>query len=126
MSDFKIAMSIPKWSAEDKLRHDEIERIFKHSDLDEDGFLCYREILYACVAAKLVAKEERLRMAFDKLDINDDGTISAQEMQAILDINDVDAAAIINEVDLNKDGRIDYDEFLEMWRINSKRIPSTI
>ncbi len=64
-------------------------------------------------------KEENLRAAFAHFDADGDGTISREELRAALAGGayagpDDDIERIIDEVDKDGDGEIDYDEFVAM------------
>jgi len=87
--------------------------LMKTADVDGDGALSYNELLMTCVQRKLNAKEERLWNAFCKLDLNNDGRITKDEVEQVL--NAKDAKELIAEVDINGDGTIDYEEFIKMW-----------
>lgn len=60
-----------------------------------------------------------IKKAFDIIDINQNGSIQPYEFQAILDelgLVDEDGIStkmLVNELDLNKNGYVDFDEFLE-------------
>ena len=61
--------------------------------------------------------EERLAEAFDRIDADDSGYISAENLKALLgnDFPKEEIDAIIKEADLTKDGKISYSEFLALW-----------
>jgi Ca2+-binding EF-hand superfamily protein len=61
--------------------------------------------------------EERLAEAFDRIDADDSGYISAANLKALLgnDFPQAEIDEIIREADLTKDGRISYSEFLALW-----------
>lgn len=85
--------------------------------MDGDGSLNYDELLKASVFRKIGAKEERLFRASKKIDVNNDGTITAEELRAALGANSDDRLTreLINEADINHDGVVDYNEFLKMF-----------
>lgn len=55
--------------------------------------------------------------AFDRIDADDSGYISAENLKALLgtDFPKEEIDAIIKEADLTKDGKISYSEFLALW-----------
>lgn len=61
--------------------------------------------------------EERLAEAFDRIDADDSGYISAENLIAMLgdDFPKEEIKAIIKEADITKDGKISYAEFLALW-----------
>lgn len=51
----------------------ELQSILEAADMDGDGTLSYNELVLTTVQRKLSAKEERLWIAFSKIDLNRDG-----------------------------------------------------
>lgn len=86
-------------------------------DLDGSGKIRYTEFLAATIEAQGAISEERLAEAFDRIDSDDSGYISAENLKAMLgdDFPTEEIAAIITESDLTKDGKISYAEFLALW-----------
>jgi hypothetical protein len=89
-------------------------------DIDGSGKIRYTEFLAATIEAQGAISEERLAEAFDRMDSDDSGYISAENLKEMLGAefpeNEIDA--IIKEVDLTRDGKISYSEFLAMWEIS--------
>lgn len=61
--------------------------------------------------------------AFKTFDRDNNGVISLAEMKHILEsfgenVSDKEIEEIFNEADLNKDGNIDYQEFIQFWKNN--------
>jgi len=85
--------------------------------LDGSGRIRYTEFLAATIEAQGAISEERLAEAFDRLDSDDSGYISAENLAEILgeDFPREDIDEIIQEADLTKDNRISYSEFLALW-----------
>jgi len=108
----------------------EIEQIMQSIDFDHDGVISWHELLAACVHRKLCVSEERLFLAFSRLDANGDGKLTKDEILSgvkhglgfgAIDPDHVDGkriADIIAECDTNGDGEIDYSEFLHLFQLN--------
>ena len=86
-------------------------------DLDGSGRIRYTEFLAATIEAQGAISEERLAECFDRLDSDDSGFISAENLAELLgeDFPREEIDEIINEADLTKDNRISYSEFLALW-----------
>ena len=105
----------------EKLKKDNIDidigGIFKSIDTDHSGKIDYTEFLAASIDQKLYLREERLSEAFQMLDRDSSGKISKDEIKKALKLDDLDDVTLekyIKENDLNGDGEIDYNEFLNM------------
>jgi hypothetical protein len=85
--------------------------------LDGSGRIRYTEFLAATIEAQGAISEERLAEAFDRLDSDDSGYISAENLAEILgeDFPREEIDEIIKEADLTKDNRVSYSEFLALW-----------
>lgn len=93
-----------------------IQQLIALADVDGDGKLSYNELLLTAVQKRLAAKEERLWDAFCRLDLNQDGKVSVEELKQVLTRNEKDARALIQDVDIDGDGMVSYEEFLNMWK----------
>jgi len=96
---------------------EEVSRLFEAVDLDGTGAIRYTEFLAATIEAHGAIDEERLAEAFDRLDSDDSGYISAKNLREILgdEFPQERINAIISEADLTHDNRISYPEFLALW-----------
>jgi hypothetical protein len=85
--------------------------------LDGSGRIRYTEFLAATIEAQGAISEERIAEAFDRLDSDDSGFISADNLAQMLgqDFPRDEIDDIIAEADLTKDNRISYTEFLALW-----------
>lgn len=95
----------------------DVEGIFKSIDTDKSGKIEYTEFLAASMDQKLYLREERLSEAFQMLDADGSGKISKDEIRKALKLDNIDDHTLdkyIKEYDLNGDGEIDYNEFLNM------------
>jgi len=86
-------------------------------DLDGSGKIRYTEFLAATIEAQGAISEERLAEAFDRLDSDDSGFISPENLIEILgpDFPREEIDEIIAESKLQKDNQISYAEFLHLW-----------
>ncbi len=95
----------------------EVAELVKSMDMDGNGELDYEEFIAATLSTAKMENEDNLARAFAYFDKDNSGYISRSEVQKVItdfgldhefgDVNDFMAAA-----DTNKDGKIDYDEFL--------------
>lgn len=85
--------------------------------MDGTGKIRYTEFLAATIEAHGAISEERLAEAFDRLDSDDSGYISAENLIEILGqgFPKEEIDEIIKEADLTKDNQISYAEFLHLW-----------
>ena len=120
LDEFKEAMK------NSGLSDQELEDIFKSIDLDGSGHIDYTEFLAATIEARGVIAEERLAEAFDRIDSDDSGQISKENLKEFMrngflgrSLSDEYLAEIIDECDtITRDGLISYDEFLALWETN--------
>lgn len=102
-----------------KLPESELREMWQAIDVDGDGTILYEEFLTATIHQSKLEREDRLKAAFMKFDQDQDGFIDLDELRLGLSaegINDAGIEDIINQVDENKDGLIDYAEFCAMMR----------
>ena len=85
--------------------------------MDGSGRIRYTEFLAATIEAQGAISEERLAECFDRLDSDDSGYISAENLAELLgeEFPRDEIDEIIKEADLTKDNRISYSEFLALW-----------
>ncbi|OMJ87595.1 hypothetical protein SteCoe_10688 [Stentor coeruleus] len=100
------------------LNEEEIHSIMIRVDTDNSGYIDYSEFLAAAMDKKKLLSEAKLEAAFKAFDRDDNGKITAQELKYLLEAHvkiDISAyAKLIEQVDRNGDGMIDFSEFKEM------------
>ena len=96
----------------------EAERIISLVDVNQSGEIDYSEFVLATINRQKLLSREKLDAAFKAFDIDNSGTISADELKAVLgryhSYDETFWLDIIREVDTNGDGVIDLREFTEM------------
>ena len=85
--------------------------IFNNLDLDGSGKISYDEFLSAMISSKKVVTEERLEKAFKMFDKDNSGKLSVKEIKAVFGGTEEQWKNVINEIDLNNDGEVDFAEF---------------
>ena len=85
--------------------------IFNNLDMDGSGKISYDEFLSAMISSKKVVTEERLEKAFNIMDKDGSGKLSVDEIKNIFGGSEEQWKKVISEVDLNKDGEVDFAEF---------------
>lgn len=94
---------------------EEVGRIMKEVDTDNNGYVDYTEFIKATLDDKTMNSAGFLKRAFNLFDKDGSGTISALELKKILAGGDMCEetiwAQIIKDVDENGDGEIDLQEF---------------
>ena len=85
--------------------------------MDGSGRIRYTEFLAATIEAQGAISEERLAEAFDRLDSDDSGYISAENLAEMLgkDFSRAEIDEIIGEASVTHDNRVSYAEFLSLW-----------
>ena len=84
------------------------------------GRIRYTEFIAATIEAHGTISESRLAEAFDRLDCDDSGYITAENLIEILgeDVPRDEIDAVIEEADMTNDNRVSYSEFLALWEDN--------
>ncbi|BAT86400.1 hypothetical protein LR48_Vigan03g293900 [Vigna angularis] len=99
------------------LSEPEILDLMQAADVDNSGTIDYREFIAATLHLNKVHREDHLVAAFSFFDRSGSGYITQDELQKACEefgIENVCFEEMIQEADQNKDGRIDYDEFVAM------------
>lgn len=105
---------------------DELQMMMKSVDTDQSGSVDFDEFL-AMMKAHLVAEgdepteEEELRAVFQVFDQTKSGYITAADLKSAMvnlgeRLTTEELQAMIDAADIDGDGRIDYNEFLQMMR----------
>ncbi|KAI6696555.1 hypothetical protein NL676_016674 [Syzygium grande] len=101
------------------LNESEMLNLMKAADIDNSGTIDYGEFVAATLHLNKVQKEDHLFAAFSYFDRDGSGYITQDELQQACEefgIEDVRLEEMIQEVDQDNDGRIDYNEFVAMMQ----------
>ena len=96
--------------------------IFNNLDLDGSGKISYDEFLSAMISSKKVVTEDRLQKAFKMFDKDGSGKLSISEIRAVFGGDEDSWKKVISDIDLNKDGEVDYEEFKLMMLNMDKNV----
>jgi len=100
----------------------EVEAMIQQADQDGDGSIDFMEFLEV-MASKMGENsfEDDLREAFQMFDRDANGYISKRELTFVMtslgeQITDTAVENMIKEVDLDGDGRVNYEEFIRIMK----------
>lgn len=105
-------------------RMSDVRAIVDAVDENGNGVIDYTEFLAANLDSRLYTQEDLCRSTFHVFDLNGDGVISKKELRQVLKNFDADGAdnivtevaEILQAVDRNCDGCIDFGEYMEMMQ----------
>ncbi|XP_065881100.1 calcium-dependent protein kinase 11 [Euphorbia lathyris] len=102
-----------------QLMESEIKALMEAADIDNSGSIDYGEFIAATLHLNKMEREENLHAAFGYFDKDGSGYITVDELQQAckdFGLDDLHLDDMINEIDQDNDGRIDYAEFTAMMR----------
>eukprot|EP00573_Skeletonema_grethae_P001917 CAMPEP_0201687024 /NCGR_PEP_ID=MMETSP0578-20130828/1247_1 /ASSEMBLY_ACC=CAM_ASM_000663 /TAXON_ID=267565 /ORGANISM="Skeletonema grethea, Strain CCMP 1804" /LENGTH=754 /DNA_ID=CAMNT_0048171141 /DNA_START=203 /DNA_END=2467 /DNA_ORIENTATION=- len=94
----------------------QVEALFKGIDRDKSGHIHYAEFLAALAESHGLVTMDRLTEVFDRIDTEGKGYITHEDLKSILG-SGYDKATVdkmIKEADVKNNGRIDYDELMQL------------
>lgn len=95
----------------------EISNLFEELDRNKNGFVDYEEFLSACISQNDLLTKNNLKMAFDYFDTDGSGKLSVDEVRNALitsNIYEKKLSEIMNKLDENGDGEIEFNEFIKI------------
>ncbi|KAF4362841.1 hypothetical protein F8388_022498, partial [Cannabis sativa] len=110
---------------EDHIPEAGVDMIMEAGDLNKDGYMDYGEFaIISFYLTKMHTKDEFIDKAFKYFDYLECGSIGISELRIgltnVVEEKDIEEVieAIMQEVDTDKDGRISYDEFAAMMKMD--------
>lgn len=95
----------------------EVDAVFKVFVETHDREIHYSDFLAAMACDRIALDDDFLHATFQKFDTLGVGYITAGDFREVLGVSDARGHALVREADvLQRDGRIDYDEFVEYIR----------
>ena len=100
----------------------EISEIFEVLDRDHNNYIGYEEFVRAVIDKSIFLEENVLKFAFKYFDTNNKGEITYESIQNIFrghiksESIDESLKKIMEEVDKDKDGKINYNDFCELMK----------
>jgi len=101
---------------------EEASEIINNLDTNSDGMLDIDEwtsIMRSTISDKPDVYHKQLKAAFNRIDTDEDGTISKTELAYVMqtlgeNLTAEDMEALMVDIDLNSNGKIDFDEFVKL------------
>ena len=102
----------------------DVLQIIKNCDIDKNGLVNYTEFLAATVNQQMFYNKQNLLKVFAAFDKNGDGKIDLEELKEVMGAGNTDASirSMIDEADINKDGMIDIDEFMNHMKAYADKV----
>ena len=100
---------------------EELKNIMKTCDIDENTYIYYSEFITATLDKKVYLNKENLYSAFRYFDVDNSGFITYDNLKEAMArggklLPEDELMEMINENDLTKNGKISYEEFVEMMK----------
>eukprot|EP00949_MAST-11_sp_MAST-11-sp1_P005003 g5003.t1 len=94
----------------------DLRELFDSMDQDHSGMIKWTEFIASCVQERTYLQEDRVVDAFNRLDVDNSGVITKQNLIDMLgdDLDEDAINRIMNEADFLKDGVIHLSEFKRM------------
>eukprot|EP00830_Metopus_es_P016095 TRINITY_DN4873_c0_g1_i1.p1 TRINITY_DN4873_c0_g1~~TRINITY_DN4873_c0_g1_i1.p1 ORF type:complete len:354 (-),score=73.68 TRINITY_DN4873_c0_g1_i1:9-1070(-) len=94
----------------------EVDEVFNNVDLNKNGVIDYNEFIVANLKRVQITSEANLKEAFGFFDLRKRGYIDIDDLRQVFSgmCSDSTLQNIVDDADLNHDGKISYEEFKSM------------
>ena len=98
----------------------ELRELISSVDINHDGEIDFQEFITLMeIKGVKYDPDAELRLAFNTIDADGNGTISVMELKNLMEktnqrVSDADFDALMSSIDKNKDGVLDFEEFKEL------------
>merc|ERR1719278_1678129 len=96
--------------------------MLKSADENNDGQVDFEEFKQVWHRKLLSQHDQYIHRVFAVFDDNGDGFIDAKELQSVLGDDFENIQAMIQEVDVNNDGKLSFEEFQKAMQVASSCI----
>lgn len=116
----ELLTGFDRYNTGDQKAKDVVERVFQLVDADHSNEIDFSEFVVATVNRQNLLQDKNLKQAFNYYDKDKGGTISIDELKQVLGIgqaiSDKVWQQIVQEVDENGDGEVQFEEFKTMMQ----------
>jgi calcium-dependent protein kinase len=124
IDELRQGINILKQRTNADIDHTDIDGLFNDIDLDKNGLINYNEFIASLINYKDILKKENVLEAFRNLDVDKTGKVDILEIKNVIKTTGMDddnyIEKLFQKLDVNNDGELDFDEFLNglemgMW-----------
>ena len=112
----ELKKTLLNFVSEEFLEQNDFDGIFSIMDGDNKGYINYEEFLRAALERKKILTDEILSYAFNYFDPEGCGYIKKKKIKSIFGnkIDNITFQSMFDEIDLDKDGKISFEDFKSM------------
>jgi len=116
LSKRELKKTLLLFVSEEFLEKYDFEEQFALIDGEKKGYINYEEFLRACLNRKQILTDNILKYAFNFFDPNNTGFIRKKKMKSFFGnkVDDNTFQSIFDEIDLDKDGKLNFKDFKSM------------
>jgi len=125
INEHELKIGLKKLLKNDSKEMDDIiHNIFSNVDGDKNGYIEFEEFVRGCIDKEKFITDEVIKFSFNFFDKDKNGEITNEEVEEILlrNLNKDNVSykdsikKIINQVDINDDGKVSFSEFKDMMK----------